>query len=917
MSRIDEVLEFLKREVSNNHNCKSLSAEYIARTLGYSRCNVSNDLNRLCEQDKVIKMKGRPVLYSIKRIEMNEHHRTKTENFNGQNKDVFTRIIGMEGSLRVEIEKAKAAVLYPPFGLTTMILGPTGVGKTMLARFMYEYAIEMSVLKDKASFVTFNCADYANNPQLITAQLFGYAKGAFTGADKEKEGLVEKANQGILFLDEVHRLPPEAQEMLFCLMDQGVYRRLGEVNSTRKSNPLIILATTEDPGSVMLKTFLRRVPVIINLPALAERGFVERLNILEDMLRDEAVHLNHSLYINSNVVKAMLSYDCPGNIGQLKSDLKLICAKAYMNYIMGKRNTVAITMDELSMHIKEGLLKIKNRFSGINLISCDLEVKPDSQKSLLQQMLESSSVYDVIERNYCKYIEMGLDVESIESHLSNDIDVFYDELLSSYKLNKKFRNEELLKIVSDETIFILEKAIELIEKDIGKKVGLDYCGAFALHINSAIKRVKAGKTTVNPNIHKVREEHSIEFIAATKILKIMNDVCGYIFPEIEVSFIKKLIEIALSKDNRFDRVSILVVAHGSSSAKSMAEVANRLIGKQLVSWYDMDLDEQPECSLNTVMNIISQIDVKKGVLLLVDMGSLLSFGEIITCKTGISVKTIYKVSTPMVIEAAHLVSDPDASLDYVYSRMMEINSYTENTYRSNSQKGSLPKVLLTVCVTGQGTAVKLKELVEKRFDFHSLIDVLPLDFSSIDEFEKKVNEIHKVNEIAAIVGISGSRKTDVPFISVDELIFGQGIKMLENILKKYCVCRKEDNFRKEEVRLLSEALTSYLNYLDAEKLTPYVLETLRQIESAFSINFNKSSFVTLFIHLCCMVERLIFDKSSCRKSLSNKKTLVTTTISSKLRQTFHELEDSYKIRVTDGEYEFLYEYIKKIKGNCK
>ena len=60
-------------------------------------------------------------------------------------------------------------------------------------------------------FVTFNCADYFNNPQLLLSQLFGHVKGAFTGADTDKIGLVEKANGGILFLDEVHRLPPDGQ----------------------------------------------------------------------------------------------------------------------------------------------------------------------------------------------------------------------------------------------------------------------------------------------------------------------------------------------------------------------------------------------------------------------------------------------------------------------------------------------------------------------------------------------------------------------------------------------------------------------------------------------------------------------------------------------------------------------------------
>ena len=66
---------------------------------------------------------------------------------------------------------------------------------------------------------------------------------------KRSKGLIEKAHEGILFLDEVHRLPPEGQEMLFTFIDRGVYRRLGETENERKAQVLIITATTEEPNS--------------------------------------------------------------------------------------------------------------------------------------------------------------------------------------------------------------------------------------------------------------------------------------------------------------------------------------------------------------------------------------------------------------------------------------------------------------------------------------------------------------------------------------------------------------------------------------------------------------------------------------------------------------------------------------------
>ncbi|MCB7288153.1 sigma-54 factor interaction domain-containing protein, partial [[Clostridium] scindens] len=88
----------------------------------------------------------------------------------------------------------------PPRGLHTLIHGPSGVGKSQLAEAMYHFAIHVGTIQKDSPLVIFNCADYADNSELLLSQLFGYVKGAFTGADHEKSGLVEKADGGILFL---------------------------------------------------------------------------------------------------------------------------------------------------------------------------------------------------------------------------------------------------------------------------------------------------------------------------------------------------------------------------------------------------------------------------------------------------------------------------------------------------------------------------------------------------------------------------------------------------------------------------------------------------------------------------------------------------------------------------------------------
>lgn len=249
MKRIELILAKL-REIKDLFP-NGISALEIAEELNLSRANVSNDLNKLVSDGKAIKIKGKPTLF----IAIDEENVTS-------NLSVINKFSEANPSLYSAVEQAKAAILYPPNGMNILLLGETGVGKSTFAGLIYKYAIEMNVKSKDSPFITFNCADYANNPQLLLGQLFGVRKGSYTGADFDKVGLLEKANGGILFLDEVHRLPAEGQEMFFTFMDRGVYRRLGETESERSANVLIITATTEDPNTTLLKTFTRRIPMV-------------------------------------------------------------------------------------------------------------------------------------------------------------------------------------------------------------------------------------------------------------------------------------------------------------------------------------------------------------------------------------------------------------------------------------------------------------------------------------------------------------------------------------------------------------------------------------------------------------------------------------------------------------------------------
>lgn len=355
-----------------------LDIQSIAKQTGIASNNVSTELVQLYKGGKLIKVGGRPVYYLSKnQLQQKTGLRFETNHFSsadmletylrggygihrGENQTKFDTLIGARKSLALPIRQAKAAVRYPPHGLHTLITGPTGVGKSLFAQCMYDYARASQFLPSTARLVTLNCANYAENPQLLLSQLFGYVKGAFTGANTDHKGMVEYASGGILFLDEIHRLNPEGQEKLFRLIDYGKYSRLGETGDERTAHVLIIGATTENVSENMQATFLRRIPVHIELPALNCRSVEERLELVLHSFWKEAQNIQVKIEIDIEILDALCFYNCPANLGQLSTDVKITCANAYFDHLPRTEDELKIKVHHLNQKIIEGLFITTN-----------------------------------------------------------------------------------------------------------------------------------------------------------------------------------------------------------------------------------------------------------------------------------------------------------------------------------------------------------------------------------------------------------------------------------------------------------------------------------------------------------------------------------------------------------------------------
>ncbi|SFB10920.1 sigma 54-interacting transcriptional regulator [Clostridium frigidicarnis] len=287
--RIEERLERFTEKYVYSGNFKGITTLQIAEELGIRRNLVSQYLNELVEEGKAIKSKTRPVLFTYVM-----HNATRTIVHN--KKDIFNELVGYNGSLREAVEKCKAAVYYPSKDMSILLTGDSGVGKSYIAGLIHKYAEDEGKIKSGSPFIIFNCADYADNPELLSANIFGYIKGSFTGAEKDHLGALELADGGYLFLDEVHRLSAEGQEKLFVFMDKGLFKRVGESKAERNVNVRFIFATTEDPQQALLQTFRRRIPLSVNIPKLDDRPIDERLIMIYRFFKEESIEIEKDIY---------------------------------------------------------------------------------------------------------------------------------------------------------------------------------------------------------------------------------------------------------------------------------------------------------------------------------------------------------------------------------------------------------------------------------------------------------------------------------------------------------------------------------------------------------------------------------------------------------------------------------------------
>ncbi|MCK8059375.1 MULTISPECIES: sigma 54-interacting transcriptional regulator [unclassified Fusibacter] len=836
MTTRDKLLDALKE----CDNPKGLTATSLSEALGLDRSSVSRYLNQLTRDGVVKKIPGKPVYFKLAE---NRREEPKESVVTGR---AFEKLVGTTMSLSTAVQQAKAAILYPPRGLHTLVLGETGVGKSMFAELMYEFALQSKMLEPSAPFIRFNCADYADNPQLLMSQIFGVKKGAFTGAGEDRVGLLKRADTGILFLDEVHRLSPQGQEMLFTFMDKGIFRRMGDTDAVITSDVQLIAATTEDPGSVLLKTFMRRIPMMITLPALRDRELVERYYLIEAFLKEEAARLQKSIYINRNSLASLLLYECPNNIGQMKSDLQLACAKAFLRFKTKDEIYILINQGDLPTHVKRGLMQLKDRREDIDKL---LNPTDDLYKFGLEQgettglsMPDDNSIfYDIIERKMDKLKEQGIEDEAINEILNIDIEEHFHSYIGT--LSNRVHLDELSKVVDEPvlklTTMLLNVASEALNKKFDERIFFGLC----LHLQGSIDRIRKGVKIYHPKLNYIRVTYEAEFIVAMRLAKMIDQEMQIETPLDEIGYLTMFLASDRTDETFLEeeKVGILVIMHGNSTASSMVNVANSLLGTEHAKALDMPLSMSAESMYAIAKDEVKKMDRGMGVMLLVDMGSLTNFSDMIVEETGVTVRSIDMVSTPIVLEACRKAILGRDLIEIYKSLKTDIRDYGQEKPPSMTRK----KVIITACFTGEGASKTLKDIAVKRLGNRTDIEVKTLNVLNKKDFIDAIKMHAQVYRIMCIISTVQIDPQGFEFIPAIDFMTGKADGLFDKIIESENVYDR-----------VAMTVEQHIEGFDAGVLISDILHVIDQVEKGLELMIHTDVKLGIILHMAFMMNRL-------------------------------------------------------------
>ncbi len=312
---------------------------------------------------------------------------------------IFHGVVGKSEAMK---EIFKNVEKFADKDITVLITGETGAGKEAVGRLIHDLS------KRSKDFVVVNCASIPDN--LLESELFGYEKGAFTGAVQSKQGRFELANGGTIVLDEIGEMSPYLQAKLLRVIEAKEIERLGDIK--KRKIDVRILATTNRALEVEMKEgrfredlYYRLAQIHLIIPPLRERR-EDVLVLIEKFLLDISKDSGRLVRIADDAQRLLLNYPWPGNVRELINVIKRAAIMC---------DADRITLDDLPLHLRgeQSLASISYSDKSLDEAISELEKRMiiDALKKTRGLQAKAAKLLGISERSiWYRIKKYGIDV---------------------------------------------------------------------------------------------------------------------------------------------------------------------------------------------------------------------------------------------------------------------------------------------------------------------------------------------------------------------------------------------------------------------------------------------------------------------------------------------------------------------------
>ncbi|MBE5950423.1 MAG: PRD domain-containing protein [Lachnospiraceae bacterium] len=837
-SNKEKVYDFIKLHAGGENN-GGVSTVYIAEAMDLQRTNVSSILNQLVADGRVQKTNGRPVLYSI------------LQNKSGNSGDCFSDLIGSSGSLKQAVQLAKAAVLYPQRSLNSLIVGARGTGKSRLAKRMYRFAVEKEVIPPTAPYIHVDCHDYLSQTNLAA----------------EMEKIRKEASNGVVFLDNIQFLNGrERKEVL-------------EYIQSPKRNYAVIVSCTD--RNQLADEFLSEFPVQIELPTLSERPLSERLEMIKELLLREAARIKRTLVVRGDLMRCLLLYECEANYYQLKGDIKIGCANAYVREYKSDEE-IQLFASDFANGVRKGFLRYRMHRREIDeLVSFEQSFVFDGNRVCVSEIADET-LYDKLNKKASALNNTGLNEDEINLILSAEVERSFEKY--QRELVRDVANKKQLEVLVDSRLIpLVEEFLTNAEKRLDRSFSSSVFYGLCLHINAVIQG-KREKGQVDKNrIAEILGYHKKEYLLSAELAENIAKEYKTEFPMEEVILITMFLCFRNEEAPQGGKPVVLFAFYGEGIATAIAKTIGSMTQMDNVFSFELAYEKASAETYEALKDYIASIHQGKGVLVIYDSCFLPEMLTEIENELDILIRQLAMPVTTVGIELARrtLTEDNlDKVLRHVSKNVGNIGTYTKN-------------YIVTLCTTGKGGAEELKRYIERYGQLRDT-EVVPMSVTDREVLRENFKALMKNGVISCVVGTFDPNLFAIPFISISEVF---GVKK-EN-LPKLLSLEKEAKTR-IDYQAMFDYLGEQLIHTNMEKLKKVLPDTLREINATLG-ELSLDTEAGLLIHISCCIDRLISNEPT---AANPKKKVILSKYEKEFKMLLKivkPLEKTFRIIVNDDE----------------